>query len=258
MMNKDEAVQKLSKVARISVAYAEDLYDSFFEKPVVPQYVADWYGEHKEYLDYNIWEFIKHWDMQPDDEFKGWMFDDNKNPIITLVNMHQFGYEVEKEARYTVRLKWLYGGDAYLTDKHFAKWCDIRSDREEIKDNLQHTRKELEDADFGWVFDCPGVEVKEVEQVDLLELKKAEEIRQQIEELEKFINYKLSPLDKVFIIKQEPTFKMAIKTRFFFEEKTMVITSKTLSDAINDALKQTIKNLKTQLVDLGIEVDEVE
>ena len=51
---------------------------------------------------------------------------------------------------------------------------------------------------------------------------------------------------------------MAIKTRFFFEEKTMVITSKTLSDAINDALKQTIKNLKTQLVDLGIEVDEVE
>lgn len=24
------------------------------------------------------------------------------------------------------------------------------------------TRKELEDADFGWVFDCPGVEVKEV------------------------------------------------------------------------------------------------
>ena len=40
-MTKDEAVQKLSKIARISVAYAEDLYDSFFPKPVVPQYVAD-------------------------------------------------------------------------------------------------------------------------------------------------------------------------------------------------------------------------
>ena len=94
--------------------------------------------------------------------------------------------------------------------------------------------------------------------MDLLELKKAEEIRQQIEELEKFINYKLSPLDKAFIIKQEPRFRMAIKTRFFFEEKTMAITSEILSDAINDALKQTIKKLKTQLVDLGIEVDEVE
>lgn len=94
--------------------------------------------------------------------------------------------------------------------------------------------------------------------MDLLELKKAEGIRQQIEELEKFINYKLSPLDKAFIIKKEPRFRMAIKTRFFFEEKTMAITSEILSDAINDALKQTIKTLKTQLVDLGIEVDEVE
>lgn len=91
-----------------------------------------------------------------------------------------------------------------------------------------------------------------------IRVKKAEEIRQQIEELEKFINYKLSPLDKAFIIKQKPRFKLAIKTRFFFDEKTMAITSEILSDAINDALKQTIKNLKTQLVDLGIEVDEVE
>lgn len=94
--------------------------------------------------------------------------------------------------------------------------------------------------------------------MDLLELKKAEEIRQQIEELEKFINYKLSPLDKVFIIKQKTRFKLAIKTRFFFEEKTMAITSEILSDRIRDALKQTIKNLKTQLVDLGIEADEAE
>ena len=94
--------------------------------------------------------------------------------------------------------------------------------------------------------------------MDLLELKKAEKIRQQIEELENFINYKLSPLDKVFIIKQKPKFRLAIKKKSFFDEKTMVITTETLSDSINDALKQTVKTLKTQLVDLGIEVDEVE
>lgn len=94
--------------------------------------------------------------------------------------------------------------------------------------------------------------------MNLLELKKAEEIRQQIEELEKFINYKLSLLDKVFIIKQEPKFRLAIKKRFFFDEKTTEITSEILSDAINGALKQTIKNLKTQLVDLGVEIEEVE
>lgn len=164
MMDKNEAVQKLSKVARISVAHAEDLYDSLFEKPVVPQYVADWYEEHKNDLNEDIWAYLTSWADTKWDEFKYWMYHTGRNKAITtLVNMHQFGYEVEKEARYTVRFKWLYGGDVYLTDKHFAKWCDIRSDREEIKDNLQHTRKELEDADFGWVFDCPGVEVKEVE-----------------------------------------------------------------------------------------------
>ena len=26
-----------------------------------------------------------------------------------------------------------------------------------------HTRKELEEAGIGWVFDCPGIEIEEVE-----------------------------------------------------------------------------------------------
>lgn len=93
--------------------------------------------------------------------------------------------------------------------------------------------------------------------MNLLELKKAEEIRQQIEELEKFINYKLSLFD-TFFITRKPKFILGIKKSYLFGEQTMEITSGNLSDAIKDALKQTVKNLKTQLVDLGIEVDEVE
>lgn len=46
-MDRQEAIEKLSTIGHISVSYAEDLYDSFFEKPVVPQYVADWYEENK-------------------------------------------------------------------------------------------------------------------------------------------------------------------------------------------------------------------
>ena len=161
-MDRKEAVQKLATAGRLSIAHAEDLYDSFFPKPVVSQFVADWYEGHKEYLDYNIWEFIKHWDMQPDDEFKAWMFDDNKNPIITLINMHQFGYEVEKEARYTVRIKGIDGYSKYLNrDTKTQKWF-FASKTELERFRAHHTRKELEDAGFGWVFDCPGVEVKEV------------------------------------------------------------------------------------------------
>lgn len=163
-MDRQDAIQTLSKIARISVAYAEDLYDSFFPNPVVPQFVADWYEEHKDDLNSEIYYLIRYWeDEERNSDFYKW-FDDTRNEaLITLVNMHQFGYEVEKEARYMVRFKWLYGGDAYLTGRHLANYCDIRSYKDEIKDSLQHTRKELEDADFGWVFDCPGVEVKEVD-----------------------------------------------------------------------------------------------
>ena len=163
MIDKNEAVQKLSKVARISEAYAEDLYDSFFEKPVVPQYVAAWYEGNKEYLDYNIWEFIKDWSMQPEDEFKKWMLDDDKNPIITLVNMHRFGYEVEKEKVYTVRIKGVDGYYEYLNKSLDDQRWFIASKNETEKYKTKHTHKELEANGFGWVFDCDGIEVKEVE-----------------------------------------------------------------------------------------------
>lgn len=161
-MDRQEAVLKLIKKARISEAYAEDLYDYFFPKPMVPQYVADWYEGNKEYLDYNIWEFIKHWDMQPEDEFKKWMNDDDKDPITTLVNMHQFGYEVEKEPRYTVRVKGI--DDEYNFLNYGTSFKDWTFDDGEGAKGVRvaHTRKELEDANFGWVFDCEGVEVKEV------------------------------------------------------------------------------------------------
>lgn len=162
MMNKDEAVQRLSKVARISVAYAEDLYDSFFPKPVVPQYVADWYEEHKNNLASDTYYLIRYWeDEERNSDFYKW-FDDTKNEALTiLVNMHQFGYEVEKEPRYTVRIK---GVDGYAThlnenlDNH--EWFFASND--EIKGyRTKHTRKELEANGFGWVFNCPGVDVKE-------------------------------------------------------------------------------------------------
>lgn len=162
MKDRNEAVQKLAKVARISVAYAEDLYDSFFPKPVVPQYVADWYEGNKEDFDYEIWNYIVEWDDQNYDDFKKWFNREDKRFRI-LVNMHQFGYEVEEETRYTVRIK---GVDGYAThlnenlDNH--KWFFASDD--EIKGyRIKHTRKELEANGFGWVFSCPGVEVKEVD-----------------------------------------------------------------------------------------------
>ena len=68
------------------------------------------------------------------------------------------GYEVEKEKRYEVilcngqSLKTVYrqGGD--------------HLDFEMVYGDLESfTRKRLEEAGFGWVFDCPGIEIEEVE-----------------------------------------------------------------------------------------------
>ena len=167
MMDKDEAVLKLSKVARISVAYAEDLYDSFFEKPVVPQYVADWYWANRDGLEFNLIDWINklHLDIDSEEftEFDEWLTNTDNNPIQTLVDMHRLGYEVEEEPRYTVRFK---GVDGYAT--HLNQNLDNKewffASNDEIKGyRTKHTRKELEANGFGWVFNCEGVEVKEVE-----------------------------------------------------------------------------------------------
>lgn len=166
MMNKDEAVLKLARQTLISIAHAEDLYDSFFEKPVVPQYVADWYEEHKNDLNEDIWAYLTSWADTKWDEFKYWMYHTGRNRAITiLVNMHQFGYEVEEEKRYTVKIKAVLGqylGRYYLNNEELTPQF-TRTHFTGDEERPTFTRKELEANGFGWVFDCEGVEVKEVD-----------------------------------------------------------------------------------------------
>lgn len=72
------------------------------------------------------------------------------------------GYEVEEEKRYRVRFKGLDKDLEYLNFKHGHVW--VFSDNIENEEyRTAHTRKELEEAGFGWVFDCEGIEVEEVE-----------------------------------------------------------------------------------------------
>lgn len=162
-MDRQEAIQTLSKVGKISVSYAEDLYDSFFPKPVVPQFVADWYEEHKDDLNSEIYYLIRYWeDEERNSDFYKW-FDDTRNEaLITLVNMHQFGYELEKEPRYTVRIVGITADNRYLSCGISRGSWFLWSNEESQAVHTRHTRKELEANGFGWVFDCEGVEVKEV------------------------------------------------------------------------------------------------
>ena len=72
------------------------------------------------------------------------------------------GYEVEEEERYLVKMKGMSEENTYLTFRFGHTW--MLSNFEECEEfRLHHTRKQLEEAGFGWVFDCPGIEIEEVE-----------------------------------------------------------------------------------------------
>ena len=133
------------------------------EKVKVPQFVADWYEKKKHDLNHYIWDYIYNWNHQEESEFKRWM---NCSIISfqTLVNMHQFGYEVEEEKRYLVKVKGMNRINGCLAyNKEFGTWYFGISGNSK-NHSTNHTRKELEDADFGWVFDCPGIEIEEVKE----------------------------------------------------------------------------------------------
>ncbi|WP_436801980.1 DUF1642 domain-containing protein [Streptococcus dysgalactiae] len=74
-------------------------------KPEVPQFVADWYEEHKDNLEYNLYLYqMTIYDEKVEkDDFYYWIQKSN-SPIRTLINMHQFGYTIKKEKLYTVDL----------------------------------------------------------------------------------------------------------------------------------------------------------
>lgn len=135
-------------------------------KVKVPQFVADWYEENKDVFEGNLYRFAYNspstFDGAKLNEFERWFLTAGTKPFQTLVNMHQFGYEVEEEKRYRVRFKGLDKDLEYLNFKHGHVW--VFSDNIENEEyRTAHTRKELEEAGFGWVFDCEGIEVEEVE-----------------------------------------------------------------------------------------------
>lgn len=83
-------------------------------------------------------------------------FLETENNQATFARAWLDGYEVEEEKRYTVVMKetkqplYYNAGDKKL----FFSMGELATN---------FTQKQLEQAGFGWVFDCPGVEVEEVE-----------------------------------------------------------------------------------------------
>ena len=70
------------------------------------------------------------------------------------------GYEVE-EKRYTVKIKGVVC--PYLNHDTINELWFYNQKIEGVYTKTKHTRKELEESGFGWVFDCEGIEIEEVE-----------------------------------------------------------------------------------------------
>ncbi|MCW0988457.1 DUF1642 domain-containing protein [Streptococcus anginosus] len=121
-------------------------------KVVIPQFVADCIIARKGVGDTLI-QAMEFYDELNNIKEYDWISDNSELFARAWLD----GYDVEQEKRYEVKLK---NTSDYLVktnndDYHFYNNIYIQ--------NRKHTRKELEDAGFGWVFDCEGVEVQEVE-----------------------------------------------------------------------------------------------
>ena len=175
-MDKQELIEKYElELKDVQLKFGSSLKTKVFEevlrdlkqldepqKPVVKQFVADWYEKHKNNIDFGIWHYLHSFSSQKEDEFKKWMNKSGEKQIQTLVNMHQFGYEVEKEKRYRVKAKGVGFNSCLIFEKINKTWF-FSSIYETDHQRGNHTRKELEEAGFGEVFNSPLFEVEEVE-----------------------------------------------------------------------------------------------
>lgn len=171
-MNKQKLIRKYEDACFAVVPVDEVLEDlrQLYEpqKPVVPQYVADWYEVHKDELEINLYREVcqaeENYNCGGLTDFQEWLISSKTSPFSVLVNMHQFGYEVEKETKYRVKLKGVDENNRYLNRNIESTMEFLFSLKKENKKyKTKFTRKELEQANFGWVFNCEGIEIEEVE-----------------------------------------------------------------------------------------------
>lgn len=167
-MNKQELIEKINNlqyslswnIPRINKETVLELIEQLDEpqKVVVPQFVADWIEEARKACK-DVAELFE-FDFT-NDEVGEWFM--QERPFDLVARAWLDGYEVEEEKRYLVKVKGMNRLNGCLAyNKKLGTWYFGISGNSKIH-STNHTRKELEEANFGWVFDCPGIEIKEVE-----------------------------------------------------------------------------------------------
>lgn len=127
------------------------------EKVTIPQFVADHLENSKE-VGRDLQDAMNSSTIL--EEVDLWLYTDNNMDVFARAWLD--GYEVEKEKRYLVKIIGIKDYYSYLNYRKEEKAWTVESKMEVDTIRTSHTRKELEDAGFGWVFDCEGIEIKEV------------------------------------------------------------------------------------------------
>lgn len=173
-MNKKDLIQKYESLEGVWNANGaetarqcflrdlEQLNEIDTKKTVVPQFMADLIEEARLY-EWDLDDLFEHIAELPgDSEVSVWFY--TLGNVDVLARAWLDGYEIKQEKRYYVRFKFIEDSYSYLTlIKHLNAWTltEIKIDK---KFRTEHTKKQLEEAGFGWVFDCPGIEIEEVEE----------------------------------------------------------------------------------------------
>lgn len=140
---------------KYKAGYEQGRFDGAIEheKFTVPQFVADYI----KYAIENDWDFqdlFKRIEDEEDEELLRWVYHERNQETLAAAWIN--GYTVEKEKRYIVKMSAtkqpLFYNNMY--EKTFFSLGDLAT---------RFTRKQLEGLGLGWVFDCEGIEIEEVE-----------------------------------------------------------------------------------------------
>ena len=123
-------------------------------KVKIPQFVADWIEKCKAKRKMLLTALL-----YTPEKVNSWVDDPDNQKLFARAYLD--GYEVEKEKRYSVKIRGEIKENLLVYGLGINRYFFART-YDSTKRN-EHTREQLEKAGFEWVFDCQGIEIKEVE-----------------------------------------------------------------------------------------------
>lgn len=132
------------------------------EKVTIPQFVAE-YIERTKNEDYHLLGAMTEIRSHKNKEIDDWFYTDDNMELFARAWLE--GYEVEKEKKYKVVLLNYNDGHLNLVNVRTLGENIIFFTKKTQFDprSLKLTKAEIISSGFGWVFDCPGIKIEEVE-----------------------------------------------------------------------------------------------